>query len=74
MTDVEATLEDFIASRRSGRRNAVHDIPAGPGEQGASDLSERLAQLNVNKPGEGGDAEKSQDSPDKEEECQGEGD
>ena len=52
MTDVEVTFEDFIASRRSGRRNAIHDIPAGPGEQGPSDLSESLAQLNINKPGE----------------------
>uniref|UniRef100_A0A3Q1CPW5 Uncharacterized protein n=1 Tax=Amphiprion ocellaris TaxID=80972 RepID=A0A3Q1CPW5_AMPOC len=31
MTDVEATFEDFIASRRSGRRNAIHEIPAAPG-------------------------------------------
>ncbi|XP_034427521.1 cAMP-dependent protein kinase inhibitor alpha [Hippoglossus hippoglossus] len=74
MTDVEATFEDFIASRRSGRRNAIHDIPAGPGEQGPSDLSESLAQLSINKPGEGGDAEKSPDSPDKEEESRREGD
>lgn len=48
MTDVEATYEDFIASRRSGRRNAIHEIPAAPGVQGPTDLS----QLNVNKPGE----------------------
>ncbi|CAF92468.1 unnamed protein product, partial [Tetraodon nigroviridis] len=27
MTDVEATYEDFIASQRSGRRNAIHEIP-----------------------------------------------
>ncbi|XP_019942987.1 cAMP-dependent protein kinase inhibitor alpha [Paralichthys olivaceus] len=74
MSDVEATFEDFIASRRSGRRNAIHEIPAGPGEQGPSGLSESLAQLNINKPGEGEDAEKSQDSPTKKEECQGEGD
>uniref|UniRef100_A0A672NHS9 Uncharacterized protein n=1 Tax=Sinocyclocheilus grahami TaxID=75366 RepID=A0A672NHS9_SINGR len=26
MTDVEVTYEDFIASGRTGRRNAVHDI------------------------------------------------
>lgn len=52
MTDVEATYEDFIASRRSGRRNAIHEIPGGPGAQGAADLSQTLAQLNINKSGE----------------------
>lgn len=52
MTDVEATYEDFIASRRSGRRNAIHDIPAAPAGQGPSGLSESLAQLNINKSGE----------------------
>ncbi|XP_061568942.1 cAMP-dependent protein kinase inhibitor alpha [Cololabis saira] len=73
MTDVEATLEDFIASRRSGRRNAIHDIPASPGAQGDTDLSQSLAQLNINKSGEEEeDPEKSQDSPAKEEETQAE--
>uniref|UniRef100_A0A3P8XYS2 cAMP-dependent protein kinase inhibitor alpha n=1 Tax=Esox lucius TaxID=8010 RepID=A0A3P8XYS2_ESOLU len=52
MTDVEATYEDFIASRRAGRRNAVHDIPQSPGAQGPSDLSQDLAHLNINKTGE----------------------
>lgn len=52
MTDVEATYEDFIASQRSGRRNAIHEIPAAPGVQGPADVSESLAQLNVNKSGE----------------------
>lgn len=51
MTDVEATYDDFIASRRSGRRNAIHEIPAAPGVQGPTDLSQSLAQLNVNKAG-----------------------
>ncbi|XP_028289070.1 cAMP-dependent protein kinase inhibitor alpha [Parambassis ranga] len=74
MTDVEATYEDFIASRRSGRRNAIHDIPAAPAGQGPSDLSESLAQLNINKSGdEGEDAENSPDSPAKEEETKAEG-
>uniref|UniRef100_A0A8C8ELG7 cAMP-dependent protein kinase inhibitor n=1 Tax=Oncorhynchus tshawytscha TaxID=74940 RepID=A0A8C8ELG7_ONCTS len=59
MTDVEATYEDFIASRRTGRRNAVHDIPQSPEAQGPSDLSQDLAQLNINKSGEREDAEKS---------------
>lgn len=48
MTDVEGTYEDFVASRRSGRRNAIHEIP---GAQGAADLSQTLAQLNINKSG-----------------------
>ncbi|XP_047424309.1 cAMP-dependent protein kinase inhibitor alpha [Mugil cephalus] len=74
MTDVEATYEDFIASRRSGRRNAIHEMPAAPGEQGPTDLSQSLAQLNINKSGdEGEDAEKSQDSAAKEEATQAEG-
>uniref|UniRef100_A0A667ZIB8 cAMP-dependent protein kinase inhibitor alpha n=1 Tax=Myripristis murdjan TaxID=586833 RepID=A0A667ZIB8_9TELE len=54
MTDVEATYEDFIASRRSGRRNAIHDIAAAPGVQGPTDLSQGLAQLNINKSGDCG--------------------
>lgn len=57
MTDVEATYEDFITSRRSGRRNAIHDIPDAPGEPGTTDLSESLAQLNINKSGEQHDEE-----------------
>ncbi|XP_071341590.1 cAMP-dependent protein kinase inhibitor alpha isoform X2 [Trachinotus anak] len=74
MTDVEATYEDFIASRRSGRRNAIHEIPAAPGVQGPTDLSQSLAQLKINKSGdEGEDTEKSQDSPAKEEETQAHG-
>ncbi|KAJ0059668.1 hypothetical protein NL108_009164, partial [Boleophthalmus pectinirostris] len=50
MTDVEASYEGFLASRRSGRRNAIHGIEA-PGE-GATDLSRSLAQLNINKSSE----------------------
>lgn len=73
MTDVEATYEGFLASRRSGRRNAVHEIEAGSGE-GVADLSQTLAQLNINKSADDEeDAESSQDSPSKEEETQGEG-
>lgn len=52
MTDVEATYEDFVASGRSGRRNAIHEIPAAPGVQGPTDLSQSLAQLSINKSGE----------------------
>lgn len=58
MTDVEGTYEDFITSRRSGRRNAIHDIPDAPGEPGTTDLSESLAQLNINKSGEQHDEER----------------
>lgn len=49
MTDVEASYEDFVASRRTGRRNAVHDLP---GSAGAPELSESLAQLDISKSGE----------------------
>ncbi|XP_043960755.1 cAMP-dependent protein kinase inhibitor alpha [Gambusia affinis] len=73
MTDVEATYEDFIASRRSGRRNAIHEISGGPGAQGAADLSQTLAQFNINKSGdEEVDAEKGQDDSAKEEETKAE--
>ncbi|XP_072234949.1 cAMP-dependent protein kinase inhibitor alpha [Leuresthes tenuis] len=74
MTDVEATYEDFIASRRSGRRNAIHEVSAAPGAQGPTDLSQSLAQLNINKSGdEDEDGEKKQDSAAKEEPAQAEG-
>lgn len=54
MTDVEATYEDFIASRRSGRRNAIHEIPAVPGP---TEPSEGLAQLSINQSGKKADYE-----------------
>ncbi|XP_034021743.1 cAMP-dependent protein kinase inhibitor alpha [Thalassophryne amazonica] len=73
MTEVEATYEDFIASGRTGRRNAIHEIPAVPGAQGPADLSQGLAQLSISKAGdEGEDCEKSLDSPVKEDESQDE--
>ena len=53
MTDVEeATYEDFIASRRTGRRNAIQHIPETPGAQGPSDLSQGLAKLSISKSGQ----------------------
>ncbi|ROL42636.1 cAMP-dependent protein kinase inhibitor alpha [Anabarilius grahami] len=52
MTDVEVTYEDFIASGRSGRRNAVHDILGTSGELDASGLSQTLSELNISKAGE----------------------
>ncbi|KAG9347907.1 hypothetical protein JZ751_003924 [Albula glossodonta] len=62
MTDVESTYEDFIASGRSGRRNAMHDILGAQGDLKPSDLRETLSKLDINKPGEGDGAEKSQGS------------
>lgn len=52
MTDEEASYDDFIASRRTGRRNAIHIIPATSGAEGPADLSQSLAQLNIDKSGE----------------------
>lgn len=51
MTDVEATYEDFIASGRTGRRNAVHDILGESGGLDVSGLSQTLSELSVNKTG-----------------------
>ncbi|KAL7840689.1 hypothetical protein AOLI_G00260120 [Acnodon oligacanthus] len=62
MTDVEATYEDFIASGRTGRRNAVHDILGDSGGLDTSQLSQTLSELNINKADEGNDGEKSQGS------------
>ncbi|KAK5850165.1 hypothetical protein PBY51_014436 [Eleginops maclovinus] len=74
MTDEEASYDDFIASRRSGRRNAIHNIPPASGAEGPADLSQSLAQLNIIKSGdEGEDNKKSQDSAAKEEEAKAEG-
>ncbi|XP_026860247.1 cAMP-dependent protein kinase inhibitor alpha [Electrophorus electricus] len=58
MTDVEATYEDFIASGRTGRRNAVHDILGDSGELDASGLTQTLSDLCINKADEGNDGEK----------------
>ncbi|KAG9283394.1 cAMP-dependent protein kinase inhibitor alpha [Astyanax mexicanus] len=64
MTDVEATYEDFIASGRTGRRNAVHDILGDSSGLDPSQLSQTLSELNINKADEGNDGEKSQGSSD----------
>ncbi|XP_072545822.1 cAMP-dependent protein kinase inhibitor alpha [Salminus brasiliensis] len=64
MTDVEATYEDFIASGRTGRRNAVHDILGDSSGLDASQLSQTLSELNINKADEGNDCAKSQGSSD----------
>lgn len=62
MTDVEPSYEDFIASGRAGRRNAIHDILGSTDDLQSSQLSETLAQANVSKTGNDGEGEQSQDS------------
>ncbi|XP_072323608.1 cAMP-dependent protein kinase inhibitor alpha [Scyliorhinus torazame] len=56
MTDVETSYADFIASGRTGRRNALHDILGSPSGVNTSDLSHKLSELNIDK--KEGDAEK----------------
>ncbi|MEQ2216370.1 hypothetical protein XENOCAPTIV_015293 [Xenoophorus captivus] len=55
MSDVETTYADFIASGRTGRRNALHDILQSPtdpeGRQLPLTLS--LSQLHINAGGGG---------------------
>ncbi|XP_061587241.1 cAMP-dependent protein kinase inhibitor alpha-like [Cololabis saira] len=65
MSDVEATYADFIASGRSGRRNALHDILQSPSDPDGRELSLTLSlsQLHINTGGgDGDDAEDSQSS------------
>ncbi|KAG5268730.1 hypothetical protein AALO_G00215810 [Alosa alosa] len=58
MTDVESSsYEDFIASGRTGRRNAIH-----AGNLESSELSESLSKLNISKTGGDDEGEQSQDS------------
>ncbi|KAK6295166.1 cAMP-dependent protein kinase inhibitor beta [Coregonus clupeaformis] len=60
MTDVEPVVTDFVATGRTGRRNAVPDIAgAGP-----ADLSDKLAELSVvDDGGEGGEGSSSGSPP-----------
>lgn len=52
MTDVESSsYEDFIASGRTGRRNALHDILGSASNLESSELSETLSKLNISKTG-----------------------
>ncbi|XP_036821893.1 cAMP-dependent protein kinase inhibitor alpha [Oncorhynchus mykiss] len=60
MTEVEVTYADFIASGRTGRRNALHDILQSPTDPNARDLPLSLSQLNINPTG--ADMEESQES------------
>nr|XP_033786168.1 cAMP-dependent protein kinase inhibitor alpha [Geotrypetes seraphini]XP_033786169.1 cAMP-dependent protein kinase inhibitor alpha [Geotrypetes seraphini]XP_033786170.1 cAMP-dependent protein kinase inhibitor alpha [Geotrypetes seraphini]XP_033786171.1 cAMP-dependent protein kinase inhibitor alpha [Geotrypetes seraphini]XP_033786173.1 cAMP-dependent protein kinase inhibitor alpha [Geotrypetes seraphini]XP_033786174.1 cAMP-dependent protein kinase inhibitor alpha [Geotrypetes seraphini] len=57
MTDVESTYADFIASGRSGRRNAIHDILASSDSGTTSDLALKLAEMNINKDESEGDTQ-----------------
>lgn len=52
MTDVEASFEDFNASQRTGRRNAIYEIPQGLGGPGPAELDAAAPLHSGNKPGE----------------------
>ncbi|XP_064409819.1 cAMP-dependent protein kinase inhibitor alpha isoform X1 [Latimeria chalumnae] len=49
MTDVESTYADFIASGRTGRRNALHDILGSPAGVNTNELNIKLSQLDISK-------------------------
>ncbi|XP_073406717.1 cAMP-dependent protein kinase inhibitor alpha isoform X2 [Dendrobates tinctorius] len=49
MTDVESTYADFIASGRTGRRNAMHDILVSSASGNTSDLALKLSELDIKK-------------------------
>ncbi|KAL0966113.1 hypothetical protein UPYG_G00291080 [Umbra pygmaea] len=51
MTEVEATYADFVASGRTGRRNALHDILQSPTDPESRDLPLSLSQLHINPTG-----------------------
>ncbi|XP_044513877.1 cAMP-dependent protein kinase inhibitor alpha isoform X1 [Gracilinanus agilis] len=59
MTDVETTYADFIASGRTGRRNAIHDIIVTSSTTNTTDVSVKLSDLDINKPDGEGDGQKS---------------
>uniref|UniRef100_A0A8C5ERP4 cAMP-dependent protein kinase inhibitor alpha n=1 Tax=Gouania willdenowi TaxID=441366 RepID=A0A8C5ERP4_GOUWI len=56
MSDVETTYADFIASGRTGRRNALHDILQSPTDPEGREmpLTLSLSQLHINTGGAGG--------------------
>lgn len=56
MSDAEATYADFIASGRTGRRNAMHDILQSPTDPEGRELplTLSLSQLHINAGGGGG--------------------
>ncbi|KAG5204923.1 hypothetical protein JEQ12_019368 [Ovis aries] len=43
MTDVETTYADFIASGRTGKRNAIHDILVSSASGNSNELALKLA-------------------------------
>uniref|UniRef100_A0A8C6AMP7 Uncharacterized protein n=1 Tax=Monodon monoceros TaxID=40151 RepID=A0A8C6AMP7_MONMO len=45
MTDVETTYADFIASGRTGRRNAIHDILVSSASGNSNELALKLISL-----------------------------
>ncbi|XP_077126809.1 cAMP-dependent protein kinase inhibitor alpha isoform X2 [Ranitomeya variabilis] len=49
MTDVESTYADFIASGRTGRRNAIHGILVSSASGNTSDLALQLSELDIKK-------------------------
>ncbi|XP_008431249.1 cAMP-dependent protein kinase inhibitor alpha [Poecilia reticulata] len=55
MSDVESTYADFIASGRTGRRNALHDILQSPTDPDGRELplTLSLSQLHINAGGGG---------------------
>ncbi|XP_029447367.1 cAMP-dependent protein kinase inhibitor alpha [Rhinatrema bivittatum] len=57
MTDVESTYADFIASGRTGRRNALHDILASSDSGNTSDLALKLSEIDINKDESEGDVQ-----------------
>ncbi|XP_013859923.1 cAMP-dependent protein kinase inhibitor alpha [Austrofundulus limnaeus] len=61
MADAEVTYADFIASGRTGRRNAMHDILQSPTDPEGRELSLTLSlsQLHINTGG--GDGEDTED-------------
>uniref|UniRef100_A0A3B3RMX3 cAMP-dependent protein kinase inhibitor alpha n=1 Tax=Paramormyrops kingsleyae TaxID=1676925 RepID=A0A3B3RMX3_9TELE len=52
MTDVESTYADFIASGRTGRRNALHNILGNSSDLDSRELSLKLTELEINKASE----------------------
>lgn len=52
MTDVEASFEDFTASGRTGRRNAIYELPQGLGGPGPAESDGAASTVSGNKPGE----------------------
>ncbi|XP_061746478.1 cAMP-dependent protein kinase inhibitor alpha [Nerophis ophidion] len=61
MSDVEVTYADFIASGRTGRRNAMHDILQSPTDPEGREMSLSLSQVHIH--AGGGDANDAEEGP-----------